>query len=1495
MSAGRKRSLPESPTAIEHDGIDPRRKMPKLDIGHGSTSPGQPEQVHVMNDVGAITQPQSSNAVYFATNHTSESASVTNVHGQYIAVNGDYNVTQKIEQNKASEKEVYVWLAAPDPSKNYHAARDSHHTDTGSWFIRGPEFLNWKSRPDRPLWIHGSRKLLLIVRTPRAHIRSSGMREDHYLVSRCSTHQRVIVSKSSTISSSVVEDLMQHCKEQPASAYAYFFFDSRSAESELSLHDKFIRSIVLQLWHQLGRMPLALENIYGKGPSHPQPSITMLQDILQGIIKELDHVYIVIDALDECADRERLLLWAKTMPQWAQGKCHVLLSSRREPDIEDGLDEVIGLQRMSFAGGSANPDIVKYVTEKLLEVKRWNSDIRVMLKQLCQCSNTKALKKQLRDLPKDLEHTYQQLLCETSQPEDILMILQWVVFSARPIEIEELAEVVTIDFRSGELPRYDPDLRYMDPRDVLTVCSGFLTEFDGMVMIKTRIVKLSHMSVKDYLLSDKISNGPAAYFKVKESQSHALIAQTSLAYLLQFGTLDSLCYANIKTYPLAPYAAEYWAFHWRRCTDISPSSPLHGSISHFLLSAPNAYANWTWLVTVFHEGYFEKEWSRERINALSSQISTPLYLSALLGLFEPLKQLLACSRGSSAIEAEWHSRALYLAACEGHHTIVELLINHTPACDLSTMIYQNTPLIVAASQGRAGYMGLLDYRSPGDPMGEEHVGFEIIMNSLLPLDQWGEIDVEIREGAPGTIDQSNSLKGIETTLRLLLERGADINPLDDTGRSALCYASGRGDEPVMRLLLEHGAEVNPQGECESALLEAAANNHETIARLLLQHGADVNAQDGHRRTALWHASRDGYEPIVQLLLEHGADVNLHRQYESALLEAMANNHETIARLLLQHGADVNAQDGKGRTTLWYASRGGYEPIVQLLLEHGADVNIRGNSGSAFQQALANNHETIARLLLQRGADVNFQDGNGRTTLWYASRDGYEPIVQLLLEHGADVNLHRQYESVLLEAMANNRETIARLLLQHGADVNAQDSHGRTALWHASGRARKSIVLSLLEHGADVNIRGDSGSALEQALANNHETIARLLLQRGADVNFQDGKGRTTLWYASRDGYEPIVQLLLEHGADVNLSRRYESALLEAVCNNRETITRLLLQHGADVNAQDSHKRTVLWHASGRAHESVVRLLLEHGADVNPQGECESALLEAVANNHETIARLLLQHGADVNAQDDHGRTALWHASGRARKSIVLSLLEHGADVNIRGDSGSALEQALANNHETTARLLLQHSADLNVNAQDSGGRTALWHASGDGYEPIVQLLLEHGADASIRGDSGSALEQALANNHETTARLLLQHSADLNVNAQDSGGGTALWHAKGQDDETLLQMMSWQGHHNGVKLLLEYGADVNAQGGERGTALCLASRRGHDAIVRTLLGSGADVHINSGRLGSALHAACQWEDETIETLLRSYGAECHAPMEPATRYILSPSKFVRVC
>jgi hypothetical protein len=91
------------------------------------------------------------------------------------------------------------------------------------------------------------------------------------------------------------------------------------------------------------------------------------------------------------------------------------------------------------------------------------------------------VEEQLKCLPKDLDETYDRLLSKINVEYhgDAHRFLQWLAFSARPLTLHELAEVVSVDFSEGDEPRFDLDCCYLDPHDVVTVCSALITISEG--------------------------------------------------------------------------------------------------------------------------------------------------------------------------------------------------------------------------------------------------------------------------------------------------------------------------------------------------------------------------------------------------------------------------------------------------------------------------------------------------------------------------------------------------------------------------------------------------------------------------------------------------------------------------------------------------------------------------------------------------------------------------------------------------------------------------------------------------------------------------------------------------------------------------------------------------------------------------------------------------------------------------------------------------------
>ena len=155
-------------------------------------------------------------------------------------------------------------------------------------------------------------------------------------------------------------------------------------------------------------------------------------------------------------------------------------------------------------------------------------------------------------------------------------------------------------------------------------------------------------------------------------------------------------------------------------------------------------------------------------------------------------------------------------------------------------------------------------------------------------------------------------------------------------------------------------------------------------------------------------------------------------------------------------------------------------------------------------------------------------------------------------------------------------------------------------------------------------------------------------------------------------------------------------------------------------------------------------------------------------------------------------------------------------------------------------------------------------------EKVLPCQLHELAIAVASKDSyhQTPLYLAAVHGHFGMVKLLLDKGSD--VNAQGGSNSGTFW--------TVLQAASGEGHEQIVKLLINKGADVNAQiGGPRSwTALQNASERGHEQIVRLLLDNGADVNAQGAHYYNALIAASTRGHEQIVRLLLDNGADVNA-------------------
>src|ERR1700733_11307117 len=135
-------------------------------------------------------------------------------------------------------------------------------------------------------------------------------------------------------SASIIEDVARHCETNQSSAFAYFFFDGKDGQKGSQTVASLIRSLIRQFSATYGGAPTVLTKLYhschdGGSP----PSVQSLHATLLLILEAFDDVFIVLDALDECAKRNDVLKWIKEMTSWRKDKLHLLATSRPEEDI----------------------------------------------------------------------------------------------------------------------------------------------------------------------------------------------------------------------------------------------------------------------------------------------------------------------------------------------------------------------------------------------------------------------------------------------------------------------------------------------------------------------------------------------------------------------------------------------------------------------------------------------------------------------------------------------------------------------------------------------------------------------------------------------------------------------------------------------------------------------------------------------------------------------------------------------------------------------------------------------------------------------------------------------------------------------------------------------------------------------------------------------------------------------------------------------------------
>lgn len=164
-------------------------------------------------------------------------------------------------------------------------------------------------------------------------------------------------------------------------------------------------------------------------------------------------------------------------------------------------------------------------------------------------------------------------------------------------------------------------------------------------------MKLAHVSIKDYLVSDRIKDGKASDFGFTYSSANAVVAQTCLAYIIHLESL-SLAELEEENLLLAPYAATNWIDHMILANEDHDGSVTWTLMTNLFSLTKGASARWVHI----------------------AGFSTALQFASFHG-HQAIVQVLLEMGEEVNDSGERVGSALQAASSQGHETIVRFLLD----------------------------------------------------------------------------------------------------------------------------------------------------------------------------------------------------------------------------------------------------------------------------------------------------------------------------------------------------------------------------------------------------------------------------------------------------------------------------------------------------------------------------------------------------------------------------------------------------------------------------------------------------------------------------------------------------------------------------------------------------------------------------------------------------------------------------------------------------
>ncbi len=356
-----------------------------------------------------------------------------------------------------------------------------------------------------------------------------------------------------------------------------------------------------------------------------------------------------------------------------------------------------------------------------------------------------------------------------------------------------------------------------------------------------------------------------------------------------------------------------------------------------------------------------------------------------------------------------------------------------------------------------------------------------------------------------------------------------------------------------------------------------------------------------------------------------------------------------------------------------------------------------------------------------------------------------------------------------------------------------------------------------------------------------------------------------------DDLEEQVKII-EGDADILSVKNQANIVLQEYLILKNDLTAIKLLYNANcikLDLKDISGNTLLVNAVKFGFFDMAKFLIKAKANIEDRDKYGNTLLMLACKNCDLkMSSLLLENKIDLEKRDMLNETVLIHACKLECFEIVELLLKHNANVNVTSKEGYTV---LMFNYKNILipKLLIQNGA--NVNKKVGYGLTPLMYACEVENFCMVKLLVENNANINEVGRCNqTALMYACEFKARDIVEYLIKNGADIEKKA--NGGATALIFA------FFTCVKDEQKNFDIVKLLLQYGADVNARG-EYGSAIIYACKYWSYKVFKLLIEYGANLNEKDYNGKTLLKLAYERGDRDILNIVKKYESKINVISE----------------